>query len=184
MDNGKDYVYLVEKYENEIKSRYDHLEKRANQFIQNSGYAGRVIINHSMLNIMIIDYFADIDRLKDFHSIGRANKNKITAYTIYWWMRRKPLQVVVDPSNSVETAAVNEKLVYVNEEFATSLIIKDILQIDKKTIKKSEIITKYVQHAFYYLKYRLLDPQGIEWLLATADVGIEIGKLQQSKRSS
>lgn len=161
-------------------SRCGHLEIRANEFIKNQGYSNLVILNHSMLNIMVIDYFADIDRLKNFHNINHANKNKITAYTVYWWLRRRPLQVVVDPKNTIDNAAEHEKLVYINEEFATSLIIKDIFDIDKNLIINNNCFKKYIEHIFYYLKYRALDAQGIEWLLATADVCKEIGKMKSS----
>ena len=189
MDNEQskkelDYIYLVEKYKDVIQSRCEHLEIRAKQFIKNKGYTGAVILNHSMLNIMVIDYFADIDRLKEFHNIPHANKNKITAYTVYWWLRRRPLQVTVDPQNCIDNARENERLVYVNEEFATSLIIKDIFDIDKKEIVENKLYAKYIEHIFYYLKYRVVDAQAIEWLLATADVSKEIGKMKKDITSS
>ncbi|NDO50694.1 hypothetical protein FMM75_15265 [Lachnospiraceae bacterium MD335] len=180
MKKELDYIYLVNKYKKVIESRYDHLEIRAKEFIKKQGYSDVVILNHSMLNIMIIDYFADIDRLKEFHDIEHANKNKITAYTVYWWLRRRPLQVITDQDNTIEKANKNEKLVYVNEEFATSLIIKDIfnLNIDKDSIKNSVTCKKYIEYVFYYLKYRVLDAKAIEWVLASAEIGQEIGKIQ------
>lgn len=180
----QDYIYLVNKHKADIIDRCNNLERRAQEFIRNKGYVGSVIVNHAMLNIMVIDYFADLDRLKDFHDIEHANKNKITAYTVYWWLRRRPLQVVVDNENTIENAKDNEKLVYVNEEFATSLILKDIFDIDKEEIKSNEKMRKYFEHVFYYLKYRLLDAQAIEWLMATADVSKEIGKIKVEKGHS
>ncbi len=179
-----DYKYLVQKYESVMIKRCNHLEQRANEFIKNQGYSNSVILNHSMLNIMVVDYFADIERLKEFHDIKHTNKNKITAYTTYWWLRRRPLQVIVDRKNTIESAIENEKLVYVNEEFATSLIIKDIFNIDKSFIKNNTMFTKYIEHVFYYLKYRMLDAQSIEWLLATADTCKEIGKIQSADKDS
>ena len=144
MENGQtkkelDYQYLLDKYKDVMEERCDHLERRAKEFVKNSGYSDCVILNHSMLNIMVIDYFADIDRLKGFHDIEHTNKNKITAYTVYWWLRRRPLQVIVDRDNTIENAAENEKFVYINEEFAASLIMKDIFNIDKELIKNNKI---------------------------------------------
>ncbi len=178
-----DYQYLLDKYTKVMKERCDHLEQRAKEFIKNKGYLDCVILNHSMLNIMVIDYFADIDRLKEFHGIEHANKNKITAYTVYWWLRRRPLQVIVDKENTIENAEENEKFVYINEEFAASLIMKDIFNIDKEVIKNSKICKKYIEHIFYYMKYRMIDAQAIEWLLATADVSKEIGKIELEKKT-
>ena len=54
-----------------------------------------------------MDYFADIQRLKDFHGIELANKNKIVAYEAHWILRRKPIQIVKERSNDADVWCPN-----------------------------------------------------------------------------
>lgn len=82
--NRKDYDYseLIESFgENKIKNRYSTLYKYMDAFIKRNKYEDVVIIADSVLNQCIIDYFADIYRLKEFHKIEFINYVKIHAYT-------------------------------------------------------------------------------------------------------
>lgn len=44
-----------------------------------------------MMNVLI-DYYSDIYRLKEFHDIELVRTEKIIAYTVAWIIKRKPLQ--------------------------------------------------------------------------------------------
>lgn len=49
-----------------------------------------VIIDEESLQMMILDYFTDIARIRHFQQIERANVCKIYGYELYWFVRRHP----------------------------------------------------------------------------------------------
>jgi len=171
MDGRPTYQYLLEKPGGKvIQQRYQHMEERAMAFLSEAKLTNTVQLNHGILNVVILDYFADIERLKAFEEIERANKNKISAYMAYWWLRRKPLQVIKDD-------VTNEHLVYVNEEFIATLLTKDFLATNTQKLLEIEQCNRFIDHILYHLKYRIYTPQTLELMLMATDTGIEIGKV-------
>ncbi len=61
-----------------------------------------LVICEEILHQVVMDYFADVYRLKEFHKIENTNMAKILAYEAYWILRRKPIQM-----NCVSDAAKN-----------------------------------------------------------------------------
>lgn len=107
-----DYSELVDSFGQEkIEARYVTLYEYLESFIKRNKYDKNVVIANSVLNQAVVDYFTDIYRLKEFHKIEHINYIKIHAYTAYWLLRRKPLQIVVDNEEDIELAFVNEKFV-------------------------------------------------------------------------
>ena len=129
-------------------------------------------IAESVLNQAVVDYFADIHRLKNFHHIEAVNYLKIHAYTAYWILRRKPLQIIQDDSKDVELAFVNERFVasyllhYLRGDYA------DVI------IAESERLTyfEFVKNLEYYLRYRVVTPQMLETMLEAYQAGISFHK--------
>ena len=166
-----DYKYLIEKFgESVIKERYGYMEQRANSFIKKCELDDEAFLNHNILNVVVLDYFADLARLKEFEGIERTNKNKITAFMSYWWLRRKPIQLKTDNLD-------NEELVYINEKFISTLITKDFMYANSSKLMSNEQCDKCIEHLFYHLKYRVYTAQTLELMLMAADTGIEIGKI-------
>ena len=169
--SDRSYKYLIECFsEDTIKNRYTYMEKRAQEFIRKSNLEDKVSLNHNILNIVILDYFADVERLKNFEEIEHTNKNKITAFMAYWWLRRKPMQLLVDNIN-------DEDLVYINEKFIATLMSKDFMYPKSSAMMQNEQCDKCLKHIYYHLKYRVYTAQTLELMLMAADTGIEIGKL-------
>lgn len=167
----KDYEYLIKIFKKEvIEDRRNYLEKRVYKFIEKMGFEDCVMVNQVLVDMTVIDYFADIARIKGFQEIERVNKNKITAYTAYWWLRRKPIQVIVTPE------VYDDELTFVNEKFVTSLLLKDFFDAEIQDIENSKEYKGYMELLFYYMKYRPLSPQALELMLATADVGKMLGE--------
>lgn len=164
------YTYLINRFtEKIISDRYDNMEKRAEEFIKKSYLSNKVILNHEILNIVVLDYFTDLERLKDFECIDRANKNKITAFMSYWWLRRKPLQIITDSYD-------DEELVYINEKFIATFMSKDFMyNSDTKKLISDKQCEKCLEHIYYHLKYRVYTPQTLELFLMGVDTGIDIG---------
>lgn len=175
-----DYKYLIKRFttdenkgEDIIKARYVSMEKRALAFLAESKLENSVYLHHGILNIVMLDYFADIARLKDFEDgLERTNKNKITAYMSYWWLRRKPLQVIQE----VDAEYQNKDIPYINEKFIATLIAKDFMYQLNNTYFTSKQCKECINHLFYHLKYRIYTAQTLELFLMGINTGIEIEK--------
>jgi hypothetical protein len=139
-----------------LPSRAAHLRCKMNLFLQKLeqelGVENFAVVDDNILCHLVLDYFADIQRLKDFHGISNANKIKIVAYTSYWLCRRKPIQFTVP----VEGADV-----FINEAFVVSYIADELYAFTKWGLSE-----KIKKNLFYHLKYRHLDPQAFELLIA------------------
>ncbi len=76
------YEYLIKEFGKEkLSDRYIYLQEAAQSFIKSRDIHDIVCVSDAAMNNIVIDYFADIDRLKKFHNIERVNSNKVAAYT-------------------------------------------------------------------------------------------------------
>jgi hypothetical protein len=143
--------------EEKIQERYAFLEKKMNDFIEASGNQDIAICNSDILNHVIMDYFTDIYRLKSFHNIDYSNVAKITAYTVAWIIRRKPIVLLKNPDD--------DKDIFLNERFCISLIVSEVLYKDNQELldeNQMKAVDEYIDLFLYYLMYRPCDPQSIE----------------------
>ncbi len=110
---------LLESFEEKvIQERFIYLKKKAEVFIETAAYGKTAFCSDRILMHVIVDYFEDIRRLKDFHGIEFVKTTKIAAYTVAWWVRRKPIQFL--------TGQEEEKDIFINERFALSLMMNEI----------------------------------------------------------
>ncbi len=115
---------------------------------------------------MVINYFADIDRLKKFHNIEKVNNIKIVAYTVYWLVKNKPFQI----KKHIGDKLLNQKpfLNNVNESFSIFIIISWIFDENVKYLtsqKEHSLWNNFIQDIEYYLVYRINTPQSLELAL-------------------
>ena len=75
-----------------FRERFEELQKTAMEFIEIAGFSDVAYCNERILMQVILDYFMDVMRLKEFHSIERIRTEKLFAYTISWIVKRKPIQ--------------------------------------------------------------------------------------------
>ncbi len=140
--------------------------KQINEFLQIAGYPDSVKCNERILCHALLDYLADIHRLKDFHQIKNTRTEKDTAYIAYWIVRRKPIQFT--------QYTEEEKDIFANERFACYLILTEGMsdgidrELGEKEIKQYD---DYLDFLLYYFKYRQINPQTIELLINTFRVG-------------
>lgn len=166
------YKFLKKHFkESTIQERYEAMIVRAEQFIEALNLRDKVYLNKAILNVTVLDYFTDIAKLKEFEKIEFTNKNKITAYMVYWWLKRRPLQLI-------QSDGMEERLVYINEEFLVTLFVKDILSNIESPITAEQEYRDFVKHLFYHLKYRLSTPQNLELVLMSINNGLILGKKQ------
>ncbi|WP_033126679.1 hypothetical protein [Eubacterium sp. ER2] len=163
-----DYEEIIKNFGREkLIKRYNTLRQYMEQYIQRTEYSGKVQIADSVLNQAVIDYFADIDRLKNFHKIDKINFTKIHAYTAYWLLRRKPLQIVEDDDENME-------LPFVNENFVASYLLQFMRGEDRNVVIRSEDRWEYdgfVKNLNYVLRYRTITAQMLETILESYKAG-------------
>ena len=180
---NRDYQELIHKIgEKRFDSRFKELLKQINAFLDEAKYDNNVQCNERILYHVLLDYYSDIVRLKDFHDIQYTKTDKVMAYLIHWIVRRKPIQL--------KEFSDNEKDIFVNERFACYKMINECLLQpveENLSIKLSpEEITlydKYIDLLLYYFKYRQVSPQVIELLIETFKIGrlFPTGKISDEK---
>ncbi len=163
-----DYEEIIEHFGKEkIMNRYDALEEYLNIFIERSKFKSNVIVSYNLLNQAVIDYFADIDRLKNFHHIDRINFIKVHAYSAYWLLRRKPIQIVDDNNSDTELA-------FINENFVASYLLQFLRGDNRGVVIRKDDRLEYdgfVENLKYVLRYRMVTPQMLETVLESYIAG-------------
>ncbi|MCI8734309.1 MAG: hypothetical protein HFE40_02000 [Clostridia bacterium] len=158
---------LFKKYnisEERYKSRYKALLDDVDSYIKTSDYnETQVKLNKYSLNCMLVDYFLDIGRLKEFHHIVHVNSIKIVAYISYWFLKRKPIQVLSDDDN----------LLYINEKFITLYILDFLMSETGGNIldRQEKGLKAFREQLYYFLKFRHVDAQSLEMILTSFFAG-------------
>lgn len=147
-----------EKFEN----RFEALLTEMYQYIEVSEFQDKVMVNELLLGYTLLDYFEDIRRLKEFHGLKHINSVKIVAYTSYWLLKRKPLQVLSQDKDAL----------YVNERFVIAYIM-GFISSDKGNLltKDDKIINSFLESLLYHFKYRAISANNIELLLLSFFAG-------------
>lgn len=149
-----------------IADRYKYLYDKMQEYIDARELQDSLKVNEDILQQVVMDYFADVYRLKEFHKIQNINMIKIVAYEVFWILRRKPIQII--------SAINNAKRVFANEGFATTFIAHEYLvpeEAEPLGKEKEEAFLKYLQHINYHFKYRSVDKQCLEAILYSFEVG-------------
>lgn len=148
-----------------FRERFEELKKSADAFLEISGYKDTVMCNERILLSVILDYYSDIYRLKEFHDIELVRQEKIFAYTIAWIVKRKPLQFTHNTDM--------EKDIYVNERFAAYLFVNECLCCGDKKIGREDYgkLDEYTDLLLYYFKYRECNPQVLELAIESFKLG-------------
>lgn len=155
------YDKLVEEIgEDVIKNRLMQLQYEMQEFLNSNGLTDMVFIQEMALNHAVMDYFSDIQRLKEYHEIEHANEIKIKAYETYWLLKRKPLQL--------KEQLEDDKWLYVNEKFLltrlASFMLGEKINIPLNGEKKT-VLMNFFDTLYYYLKFRKTDAQSLELML-------------------
>ena len=127
-----------------FRERFEELQKTAMEFIEMAGFSETAYCNERILMQVILDYFMDVMRLKEFHSIERIRTEKLFAYTISWIVRRKPIQF--------RDYSEEERDIFVQDAYAEKLV-------------------EYTEMLLYYFKYRQCDPKTLELLIESFKMG-------------
>lgn len=165
------YEELVNKVgEEAIESRIKQIAFEMKEFLKSNELQDFVYIHEMLLTHAVMDYFSDIQRLKDYQKIEHINEVKIKAYETFWLLKRKPLQL----TKQLES----DKWLYVNEKFLlvrlTNFMIQDNMNVPMVQERKVAF-TNYLDTLYYYLKFRKTDAQALELMLLAFQAGRLIG---------
>lgn len=166
-----EYEDLIKAFgEDVIKKRIEQISGEMLEFLKINDLNKVAYINKMALTHALMDYFSDIQRLKDYQHIEHANEIKIKAYETFWLLQRKPLQLKVDIED--------DRLLYVNEKFLLTRLTSFLLQDDINipiVEEKGVAFKNFLNTLYYYLKFRRCDAQSIELMLLAFKAGRLIG---------
>lgn len=159
VEKKESYEYLLEHYDVDVmKNRLLYWHNACNKVIQKAGMEKTAVINQDALLRMILCYFSDIVRVKEFHGIQDVNESKKCAYGAFWFLRLHPIHLT-DPK-------ANSKYTYINEKVVLNVIVSEFLA--NKTNR--EMTKQYIQHLFHHLKYRYYNARTLELALDALNV--------------
>lgn len=160
------YDFIIEHFKEErIESRYAWLYDLMTDYIKSEKLSDKVYISEDILNHVLIDYFVDIYRLKEFQGIEKTHDSKIYAYIISWILRHKPLQIKSENA---------DKCAFVNEHFCSELIKSYLFKKPKNVSilnSKKEQMDAFLETLLYYFKYRDYSAKSIEMMLLAFEAG-------------
>ena len=163
----RDYTEIIKEVgEDNFQSRLNEMQKSVDCFLSHAKYPDWVKCNNRILYHVLLDYYADITRLKEFHSIKHTKTDKVVAYLIFWFLRRKPIQLNQDSKD--------ERDIFVNERFACNFLLAECLlenQNVQLTPDLADKLDKYIDLILYYFKYRQYNPQVIELMIESFKMG-------------
>lgn len=161
------YIEMLEKIgKDRLHEKFIELRASINQFIEEAGYIETCECNERILMHLLMDYFADIFRNKSFHGMEWVRTETSFAYLIFWIVRRKPIQF--------KCYSDEEKDIFVNERFATYLMLNECLLCGEQKFvgaENQQKLDEYINLLFYYFKYRDCSPQAIELAILSFKMG-------------
>ena len=166
------YEELVNKIGEEIiQNRLMQLDQEMKEFLNVNNLNDIAYVNQMALSHAVMDYFSDIQRLKEYQKIEHVNEIKIKAYETFWLLKRKPIQLKVQLEE--------DSFLYVNEKFLLTRLTSYMLQDDINMpilSEKKKAFKNYLDTLYYYLKFLRCDAQSIELMLLAFKAGRLIGK--------
>lgn len=161
------YDELVKYFKQDvIESRIRQIAEEMLAFIVEYDLRDKVTINEMALTHAVLDYFSDIQRLKDYQKIEHVNEYKVKAYETFWLLQRKPIQLVQELED--------DKWLYINEKFLlgrlTAFMLKDNINIPL-VAERQKAYKSFLDTLYYHLKFRRCDAQSLELMLLAFDAG-------------
>ncbi len=157
-------LYLLNKYD--FEKRYMNLLMQIQDVLEGLGILDKVHINTDLLGQAVLNYFEDVDRLKEFEGIKRTNEDKIYGYETFWLLRDKPIQVT-DNNMPYEYLYINEKV------FTWILISKMLREAEISPDSKNSRLMIFLKLLYYNFKFRNYTQQSLEMMITAFFCGCE-----------
>ena len=117
--NYKEAVKTLGKEKIEIRCSF--LLDKIESFISGRDLEELVNVDERVVKELIVDYYSDINRIKDFYKVG--GEKDVISYLGFWIILKKPLHL----KHNKEEAKANIYLQQVNEWFAFHLVLDHAL---------------------------------------------------------
>lgn len=167
----KYYSDLVERYN--IKERYMKTLEQIQDVIVALNLMDKVRIDLSLLDQAILSYFEDIDRLKLYEGIDRANVSKIYSYGTFWLLREKPIQIISEE--------LEKKYVHINERvFSMILVSKILAEADISFTAQNDKLLPFMELLYYNFKYRIFTQKSLELMITAFLTGCRFSTYPQN----
>jgi hypothetical protein len=150
-----------------IEKRWDTLFTEMNEFLEKNGLSSAVSVDKFLLTQAVLDFYTDLKRLEDFAKIEKSNSQKTIAYTAYWLLRRKPIQIY-DPKDKIDDLIMLRELTSLNERFVLQYILDYLSTRERGShvlLRPEEGLKNFSGMLLYYLTYRLRDAQSLEMII-------------------
>lgn len=153
----------------EMEEKWNSLFIEMNEFLEINNVSSYAFVDKILLSNAIIDFYVDIKRLQDFSKIKKINSQKTIAYTAYWLLRRKPIQII-NNQGEIEDIGKLKGLATLNERFVLQFILTYLsVRVVKSTVLERSEVNKGIENfcgtLLYFLIYRLRDAQSLEMVL-------------------
>jgi hypothetical protein len=162
MAEAQSYQYLLDAFGQQVlQDRFSFIHKEARGYLLAAKYPDDLFtISKHIIEEVVLDYFADIHRLNDFHHIERSEPEKVAAYTAYWIWRRKPIQLRREPTT--EEIQKLPLIHRVNDTFARILFIGMVYDLRKPLLTDMSRYRRFREVLSYFMEFRAVNPQALE----------------------
>jgi len=116
------------------------------KMIQENGHFTDLHLSDPVLYAAIESYYSDIDRTKCFHEIDLSDEHKKAAFSVKWFVRFRPIQLVKD----IPDKSLSFEHLLANETFALILALS-LLDLGDNAI---DITDKYMGNLIYCMRFR------------------------------
>lgn len=167
---SKNYDYLIDVFgEDKIEKRYQLLLSKSTELVYSfcrsldERLKKYFHVNELLIQDIVINYFADIDRLKKFHDLKKVNSIKIAAYTAYWYAKIRPVQIISD-INDDHLEKYRRLFTKINEKVSLGMCLG--IAFDNSVQSKASSKTTELYRAIVYsMAYRTNTPQTLELMI-------------------
>jgi len=176
----KHYQFLLKYFPGNIMPmRFMALWADTVKVVESYGLEKKLRIDESSFQNVIIDYFIDTARLKDFQDIKRTNVDKIYGYELFWFLRRHPVQLIEDIPDNFD---INEKIAL--GVFIPRILAEAGLPYEPKNQSKEfqDILNKFIHLLFYNIKYRPYTQQTLELMIEAFLCGCNCTRVALNKK--
>ena len=167
-----------------FRKRYINLFMEIQDILKKMSLIEYCTVNNELLWKAVLDYFADISRVKAFHEHKHVQIDKIISYETYWLLRNHPIQI--DKPDGID-----KLFVHVNEYVFSFLFIKKLairlsksfessIQVDDLTTKfeEHELAEEFRKKLYYTFRFRPYTHQSllllIEGFMTAAEFTLQI----------
>lgn len=159
------YSFLLSEFPgNIIYDRYKALLTQIVAIVNEFGLGNDdVFINTDNLCQSLLDYFTDISRIKEFHGMEKINVQKIYSYTLYWFLKRNPIQIRRQLDNKFNS--INEKVALIM--LVPRIFIEQNVELPADDNGKAEKkLIEFLKLLYYNFKFRVYTQQSLELMLS------------------